>query len=87
MVLQHITQSVNYIRLRAFNHRLFKMLSDEMGSDHTVLTFHTEERWLPGSCFFFAETCRSFFAETSWSLKHFGHVSHSCIKNRRNSVF
>jgi len=28
-----------------------------------------------------------FFAETFWSLKHFGHLSHSCIKTRHNTVF
>ena len=27
-----------------------------------------------------------FFAETCWSLKHFGHLSHSCIKTRHSSV-
>jgi len=34
-----------------------------------------------------ASTICFFFAETFWSLKHFGHLSHSCIKTRRNSVF
>ena len=36
--------------------------------------------------FFFTETFRSFFAETFWSLKHFGHLSHGCIKTLRNNV-
>ena len=27
-----------------------------------------------------------FFAETLWSLRHFGHLSHSCIKTHRSSV-
>jgi len=36
---------------------------------------------------FFAETVRSFFVETFWSLKHFGHLSHSCIKTHYHSVF
>jgi len=36
---------------------------------------------------FFAETFRSFLAETFWSLKHFGHLSHSCVKTRHKSVF
>jgi len=26
------------------------------------------------------------FAETFWSLKHFSHLSHSCIKTRHNSI-
>jgi len=37
--------------------------------------------------FLFTETFRSFFAERFWSLKHFGHLSHNCIKTHRNSVF
>jgi len=36
---------------------------------------------------FFSETFRSFLAETFWSLKHFGHLSHSYIKTRHKSVF
>jgi len=31
---------------------------------------------------FFSETFRSFFGETFWSLKHFGRLSHTCIKAR-----
>ena len=38
------------------------------------------------TCFFFAETFRSLFAETSCSLKHFGHLSHSCSETHRSSV-
>jgi len=29
--------------------------------------------------FFFAKAFRSFLAERFWSLKHFGHLSHTCI--------
>ena len=36
---------------------------------------------------FFAETFRSFLAETFWSRKNFGHLSHSCIKTRPKGVF
>jgi len=36
--------------------------------------------------FLFAETFRSFFAVAFWSLKHFGHLSHSCIKTSHNRV-
>jgi len=35
---------------------------------------------------FFVETFWSLFIETFWSLKHFGRVSHSCIKTCSNSV-
>jgi len=37
---------------------------------------------------YFTEISWSVFAETFWSLKkHFGHLSHSCIKTHCNSVF
>jgi len=42
------------------------------------------ESW---SLFLFVETFRSFLAETFSSLKHFGHLSHNCIKTRHKSVF
>ncbi|XP_076314915.1 protein FAM200C-like [Tachypleus tridentatus] len=37
---------VNFIRIRALNHRLFQSLCEEMGQKHTVLLYHTEVRWL-----------------------------------------
>jgi len=29
--------------------------------------------------------CHFFFVETFWSLRHSGHLSHSCIETRHNS--
>jgi len=34
--------------------------------------------------FVFAETCRSFFAKTFWSLKNFSHLYYSSIETRHN---
>lgn len=34
--------SVNFIRARALNHRLFKVFCEQGGSEHTVLLYHTE---------------------------------------------
>ena len=45
-VLKHVIKYVNFIRARALNHRLFKVLCDQMGSKHTVLLYHTDVRWL-----------------------------------------
>lgn len=39
-------QVVNFIRARATNHRLFKVLCQDIGSIHEVLLYHTEVRWL-----------------------------------------
>jgi len=45
-VMSTSVQVVNFIRARATNHRLFKELCKEIGSDHEVLLYHTEVRWL-----------------------------------------
>ena len=39
-------KTINLIRGRALNHRLFKSLCQDYGSEHSVLLFHTEVRWL-----------------------------------------
>ena len=41
-----VVQTVNFIRGRALNHRLFKKFCDEIGAEHGVLLYHTEVRWL-----------------------------------------
>ncbi|XP_047491208.1 protein ZBED8-like [Penaeus chinensis] len=38
--------TIKWIRGRALNHRLFVSLCEDLGSEHTVLLFHTEVRWL-----------------------------------------
>lgn len=45
-VLSTAVQVVNFIRSRALNHRLFKLFCQEVGSEHEVLLYHTEVRWL-----------------------------------------
>ena len=45
-VMDAAVHIVNFIRGRATNHRLFKRLCKEMGTEHTVLLFHTNVRWL-----------------------------------------
>ena len=45
-VLKHVIECVNFIRAHALNHCLFKVLCDQMGSEHTVVLYHTEVRWL-----------------------------------------
>ena len=44
--MANVVLVVNFIRSRALNHRLFLALCKEMGSDHEVLLYHTEVRWL-----------------------------------------
>ncbi|CAH1969119.1 unnamed protein product [Acanthoscelides obtectus] len=40
---------VNYIKSSALNSRLFTLLCEDLDSDHKVLLFHTEVRWLSRS--------------------------------------
>ncbi|CAH1954208.1 unnamed protein product [Acanthoscelides obtectus] len=39
-------RTVTYIKRSALNSRLFTLLCEELDSDHKVLLFHTEVRWL-----------------------------------------
>ena len=45
-VLSICVRVVNFIRGRPVHHRLLKLFCEEMGSEHQVLLFHTEARWL-----------------------------------------
>jgi len=45
-VMGVVVQTVNFIRGRALNHRLFQKFCDEIGAEHSVLLYHTEVRWL-----------------------------------------
>ena len=47
-VLKHVIECVNFIRARTLNHRLFQVVCDQMGLEHTVLLFHTDQRWSRG---------------------------------------
>ncbi|KAJ4932617.1 hypothetical protein JOQ06_011035 [Pogonophryne albipinna] len=46
IVLDEAVRTVNFIKARPLNARLFAVLCDEMGSDHRQLLLHTEVRWL-----------------------------------------
>ena len=37
---------MNYIKAGSLNSRLFKLLRQDMESDHVALLFHTNARWL-----------------------------------------
>lgn len=45
-VLSVCVKVVNFIKGRAVNNRIFKVLCQELGADHEVLLYHSEVRWL-----------------------------------------
>ena len=45
-VLKIVVETVNFVRGRALNHRIFMQLCEEMNSKFKVLLYHTEVRWL-----------------------------------------
>lgn len=46
IVMDEVVKVVNFIKLRPLKMRLFNVLCQEMGSEHTTLLLHTEVRWL-----------------------------------------
>ena len=76
-VVKHVIECVNFIRARALNHRLFKVLCDKMGSEHTALLYHTDNRWLSrglvlSRVFELCEEIKTFLRERKSPLsKHF----------------
>ena len=50
-VLDVTVWAVNFIRAKSLNHRLFKLLAEELGAEHSILLLHAGTRWLSrGSC-------------------------------------
>lgn len=45
-VLDEAVKIITFIKTRPLQSRLFRLLSEEMGSDHVQLLLHTEVRWL-----------------------------------------
>nr|XP_039264455.1 zinc finger BED domain-containing protein 5-like isoform X1 [Styela clava]XP_039264457.1 zinc finger BED domain-containing protein 5-like isoform X1 [Styela clava] len=46
MCLNRVIKIVNFVKTSALNTRLFKVLCEDLGSDHSCLLYHTEVRWL-----------------------------------------
>jgi hypothetical protein len=44
-VLDEAVKIVNHIKSKPLNARLFKILCEEMGNEHTTLLLHTDMRW------------------------------------------
>ena len=45
-VLKIVVETVNYVKGRPLNHRIFMQLCEQMDSEYKVLLYHFEVRWL-----------------------------------------
>ena len=45
-VLKDVIQIINFIKARAMNSRIFRLMCEEMGSDHQNLLYNSDIRWL-----------------------------------------
>ena len=74
-VLNEAVKSVNFIKSRPLQTRLFAVLCGEMGSDHQQLLLHTEVRWLSRGkvltrLFELRDEVRVFFLDSKFELAH-----------------
>lgn len=46
LIMNDVVSMVNIVKTCALNTRLFKILCEDMGSNHNTLLFHTDVRWL-----------------------------------------
>ena len=44
--LKNVVETVDYMRGRALNHRIFMQLCEQMDSQFMVLIYHSEVRWV-----------------------------------------
>nr|CAI5849659.1 unnamed protein product [Callosobruchus analis] len=51
ITLDSAIKIANYIKSTALNSRLFTLLCEDLDSDHKILLFHTEVRWLSKGMF------------------------------------
>ena len=72
-VLDEAVRTVNFIKSRPLQSRLFAILCAEMGSDHRQLLLHTEVRWLSRGkvltrLFELRDEVRTFFVDSRFEL-------------------
>ena len=72
-VLDTSVKTINLIRGRALNHRLFKSFGQDFGSEYLVLLFHVEIHWLSRgralTCFFqWREEVKALLKECDYNI-------------------
>ena len=45
-VLDVTVRCVNFIRAKSLNHRLFKLMAEELGAEYSIMLLHAGNRWL-----------------------------------------
>lgn len=48
-IMATVTKAVNFLRARGLNYHQFQLFLKEVGTEHTVMPYHTEVRWLSRS--------------------------------------
>ena len=82
MCLNRVVQIVNFVKTSALNTRLFKVLCEDLSSDHTGLLYHTEVRWLPRG-----NTTKRFFEMRNELLLFFQQKDHDFQNDLEDEEF
>ena len=82
MCLNRVVKIVNFVKTSALNTRLFKVLCEDLGSDHTCLLYHTEVRWLSRG-----NTTMRFFEMRNELLLFFQQKDHDFQNDLENEEF
>ena len=80
--LKQVVKIIDFVKASSLNTRLFKQLRENLGSEHTSLLYHTEDRWL--SC---ENATKRLFKRKDEMLLLFKELGHEYSKDLENNKF